>query len=133
MEKALKQWVDTWGERGFHPRLDLFKAVAAQLAERRAEEEGDPSLAELGPTWPRGFLNRHPTYSTKFSVTLDLQRALASNPTLIKDYFQKLGKVLKKYAFSQKICTIWMRRALCLAHDIVLMSYPGLNTPAAAP
>ena len=51
MKKALEQWVDTWDERGFPPRLDLFKAVAAQLAERRAEEEGDPSLAELGPTW----------------------------------------------------------------------------------
>ena len=51
MEKALEQWVDTWDERGFPPRLDLFKAVAAQLAERRVEEEGDPSLAELGPTW----------------------------------------------------------------------------------
>ena len=99
IEKALEQWVDTWGEHGFPPRLDLFKAVAAQLAERRAEEEGNPSLAELGSTWLRGFLNRHPTFSTKFSVTLDRQRALASNPTLIKDYFQKFGKVLKKYVF----------------------------------
>ena len=29
MEKALEQWVDTWDERGFPPRLNLFKAVAA--------------------------------------------------------------------------------------------------------
>ena len=99
MERALTEWVDSWDARGFPPRLDLFKAVAAQLAERRAEEEGDPALAELGPTWLRGFLNRHPTYSTKFAVALDRQRALASNPVLIKDYFEKLGKVLKKHAF----------------------------------
>ena len=72
-EKALEQWVDTWDEHGFPPRLDLFKAVAAQLAERRAEEEGNASLAELGPTWLRGFLNCHPTYSTKFFVTLGRQ------------------------------------------------------------
>ena len=98
MEKALEQWVDTWDERGFPPRLDLFKAIAAELAERCAEDEADPSLAELGPTWFRGFLNCHPTYSNKFSVTLDRQRALANNPTLIKDYIQKLGKVLKKQA-----------------------------------
>ena len=51
MEKALEQWVDSWDERVFPPRLDLFKAVAAQLAERCAEEEGDPLLVELGPTW----------------------------------------------------------------------------------
>ena len=51
MEKALEQWVDTWDERGFPPRLDRYKAVAVQLAERRAEEEGDPLLAEIGLTW----------------------------------------------------------------------------------
>ena len=52
MEKALEKWVDIWDECGFPPRLYLFKAVAAQLAERRAEEEVDldPSLAELGPS-----------------------------------------------------------------------------------
>ena len=127
MEKALEQWVDTWDERGFPPRLDLFKAVAAQLAKRRAEEEGDPSLAELGPTWLRGYLNRHPTYSTKFSVTLDRQRALASNPTLNKDYFQKLGKVLKSMPSSRKICTIWMRRAFYLATTIGQRSLYGID------
>ena len=31
-------------------------------------------------------------------MTRDRQRALASNPTLIKDYFQKLDKGLTKYA-----------------------------------
>ena len=97
MEKALEQRVDTLDEHEFPPRLDLFKAVAAQLVKRHEEEEDDPLLAELGPTWLRGYLNRHPTYSTKFFVTLDCQQALASNPTLIKDYFQKLSKVLKKF------------------------------------
>ena len=107
MEKALEKWVDTWDERGFPLRLDLFKAVATQLAEWRAEEEGDPSLAELGPSWLRGSLNRHPTYPTKFSVTLDRQRALSSNPTLIKNYFQKLGKALKKHAFKpENMCNM---------------------------
>ena len=93
------KWVDTWDERAFPPRLDVFKAVATQLAERCAEEEGNPLLAELGPTWLRGFLDCHPTYSTKFAVTRDRQRALVSNPTIIKDYFQKLDKVLKMYVF----------------------------------
>ena len=32
-------------------------------------------------------------------MTLDRQQALASNPTYIKDHFQKLGGVLRKYAF----------------------------------
>ena len=99
MEKALKEWINTWDERGFPARLDLFKTVAAQLAESRAQEEGASSPASLGSSWLGRFLDRHPTYSTKFAVNLDRQRALASNPTLIKDYFQKLGNILKKYAF----------------------------------
>ena len=33
MEKALEQWVDTWGERGFPLRIDLFNAVATHLVE----------------------------------------------------------------------------------------------------
>ena len=98
MEKALKEWVNTWDEGGFPARLDLLKAVAAQLAESHAQEEGASSPARLGSSWLRRFLDRHPTYSTKFAVNLDRQRALTSNPTLIKDFFQKLGNVLK-YAF----------------------------------
>ena len=74
----------------------------AQLAERLSEEEGDLLLAELGPIWFRSFLDRHPTYSTEFTVTRDRQRALANDPTMIRDYFQKLDKFLKKYAFKQK-------------------------------
>ena len=48
MEKALKEWVNTWDERGFPARLDLFKAIAAQLAESRVQEEGASSPASLG-------------------------------------------------------------------------------------
>ena len=51
VKEALAKWLDTWDERGFPLRLDLFKAVAAQLAERLAEEERDPLLAEFGSTW----------------------------------------------------------------------------------
>ena len=62
MEKALEQWVDTWDEHGFPPRIDLFKAVAAQLEVRHAKEEGNPSLAKLGPSQFCGFPNCHLTF-----------------------------------------------------------------------
>ena len=99
IEKALKEWINTWGEREFPARLDLFKAVVAQLPESRAQEKGASSPIRLGPSWLGCFLDHHPTYYTKFAVNLDHQQALVSNPTLIKDYFQKLSNVLKKYAF----------------------------------
>ena len=74
MAKALKEWINTWDKRGFPARLDLFKAVAAQLAESHAQEElGASSPVRLGPSWLGRFLDRHPTYSTKFAVNLDRQ------------------------------------------------------------
>ena len=99
MEKALKEWVNTWDERGFPARLDLFKAVAAQLVESRAQEEGASSPVRLGSPWLGRFLSHHPAYSTKYVVNLDRQQALVGDPALVKDYFRKLGNGLKKYAF----------------------------------
>ena len=84
---------------GFPPRLDLFKGMAAHLAQKRADEEDDPSLAILGQNWLRGFLNRHLELSTRFSINFDKQRSLASNSKLIKPYFTKLESLLCKYKF----------------------------------
>ena len=47
VERALMKWADMMEASGFPPRLDLFKAMAALLAQKRADE-GDPELANLG-------------------------------------------------------------------------------------
>ena len=96
MEDALLQWAGELDARGFLPRLDLFKAMAAELASQQAS----PSLpVNLGPTWIRGFLGCHPEFRTKFAVHQDYQRLHASRPAPIRDYFNELGAVLKKYNF----------------------------------
>ena len=41
------QWAARMDASGF-PRLDLFKGMAAHLAQKRADEEDDPPLAILG-------------------------------------------------------------------------------------
>ena len=84
-------------------RLDLFKAMAAELATSQQTAEA-PSLslslpANLGPTWIQGFPGRHPEFRAKFAVLQDYQRLHASHPTPIRDYFNKLGAVLRKYNF----------------------------------
>jgi hypothetical protein len=76
-EKALVKWVEQMESTAFPPQLDLFDAVAAHLAKQRAEDEGDPYLAQRGPSWSRGFLDRHPKIAAKYAVTLDVQRAVA--------------------------------------------------------
>ena len=85
--------------QGFPPRLDLFKSMADHLAQKHADEDDDPSIAELGKNWLRGFLNRHPELSTRYSTNFVKQRALASDPEVIASYFQKLEIILRKYKF----------------------------------
>ena len=59
------------GEHGFPPTLDIFKAMAQELAEKNAEQMGVPARAKLGQTWLPSFLNRHPKVSSKFGSNLD--------------------------------------------------------------
>jgi hypothetical protein len=87
-EKAQVKLVEQMESTGFPPRLNLFDAVAAHLAKQRAEDEGDPKLAQLGPSWRRGLLDRHPKIAGKYAVTLDVQRAVAGQPGPIRRYFQ---------------------------------------------
>ena len=96
MEDALLQWAGESDARGFPPRLDLFKAMAVELASQQAS----PSLpVNLGPTQIRGPLKRHPEFRAKFAVLQDYQRLHASHPTPILNCFNKLGAVLRKYNF----------------------------------
>ena len=67
MEDALLQWAGELKARGFPPRLDPFKAMAAVSASQQASPS--PPV-NLGPTWIRGFLGRHPEFRTKLA---DLQ------------------------------------------------------------
>jgi IS5 family transposase len=101
-EKALVKWVAQMEATGFPPRLDLFKAVAAELAKKRAEDEGDPKLAKIGTTWQRGFLDRHPELSAKYATKLDVPRAIASQPGPIRHYFGVLGRLRKQYKFKKE-------------------------------
>ena len=96
MEDAPLQWAGELDVLGFPPRLDLFKAMAAELASQQA---GSSLPVNLGPTWIRGFLGRHLEFRMKSAVLQDYQRLHASHPTPIRDYFNNLVAVLRKYNF----------------------------------
>ena len=81
---------------GFPPKLDIFKAMAQELAEQNAEQKGD---SKLGKTWLERFLSRHSNVSSKFGSNLDRQRALAGRPRPIIVYFHKLKKAPREYNF----------------------------------
>ena len=93
MEDALFQWTSELDARRFPPRLDLFKAMAAELATSQHTANASDNL---GPTWIR-FLGRHAEFRAKFAVLQDHQRLHASHPTPIHEFLNKLGAALRKY------------------------------------
>jgi len=46
---------------------------------------------QIGHHWLARFLKRHPELASRLSTRLDRQRALASDPVVIKDYFRKVN------------------------------------------
>ena len=102
MEDALKKWALRMDSQGFLPRLDIFKAVARKLFQQQLDGSNDSEPKTVGPTWLRGFLNRNPAISARYSSPMDRQRALANHPGPIKDYFKKLKAVILKYRIQEE-------------------------------
>jgi len=97
MEKAPQDWCKQLDDWGFPPRMDLLLAMAKALAQQRADEEEDPTLAGLGKRWVGNFLKRHPELAAKYGTQLDRQRAYASHLPTLRDYFRKLERLVRKY------------------------------------
>jgi len=45
---------------------------------------------EVGIHWATRFLNRHPEFAAELCQRLDRQRANASDPAIIKDFFHRV-------------------------------------------
>ena len=63
-ENELEKWTQKIGSRGFPPRLDIFKAMAQDLAGKNAEQMGDSKHAKPG-------CKSCPTVTSKFPRSLD--------------------------------------------------------------
>ena len=98
-EKALERWCQQLDDWGFPPRMDMLREMANVLARQRAEQEGDPKLAVLGKNWITRFLDRHPQLAGKLSTQIDRQRVFANNPITLRDYYNKLQRLLRKHHF----------------------------------
>ena len=62
--------------------------MAEAVVDRREENRS------LGKHWISHFLSRHPGLASKLSSQLNRQRAFASNPAALKDYFTKVRALL---------------------------------------
>ena len=66
---------------------------ALYLYEKRTENK----RIRVEKNWITRFLDRHPDLATKFSTKLDQQRAHASCPRFLKDYFSKLSTIIRQH------------------------------------
>jgi len=92
-EKAIVKWCFTQDDIGFPPRLDMVKDMAIHLEFKRTGEVPPP----LGKNWISRFLRRHPDLALKLSSQLERQRAYANNPEILRDYFSKLGRIIREH------------------------------------
>ena len=79
------------------------------------EKLGDPSF-HVGENWVDWWLERWGKWlSTYWSSSLDTVCARALNPTIIEDYFQKVGGRLSQHSkLILTVCGQWMKPALLL-------------------
>ena len=64
--------------------MALVKGMAEAFVARRIKDRA------LGKNWITHSLSQHPNLATKVSTHLDRQRALANDPVVFKDYFNKV-------------------------------------------
>jgi len=83
-ENSVVRWcerLDEWGHLG---KMSVVKEMAQAIVSRRVNHH------VLRKHWISRFLSRHPQLSAKLSTRIDRERALASDPRVIKDYFNNL-------------------------------------------
>jgi len=80
--------LDQWG----HPaQLAMVRSMAAAIVARRVNDR------PLGKNWITQILNHHTQLAVKLSTHFDRQRALASDPVVLKDHFSKVGSLFSLF------------------------------------
>jgi hypothetical protein len=90
--------------RGFAPSLGAVRDMADKLlAERGA--------GQVGKQWPRNFVNRTDSLTTRFNRPYDRQRALCEDPETMKAWFELVAHTKAHTVSAMRIPTISMRQA----------------------
>jgi hypothetical protein len=84
-ELAIKRWILKIDSYGWPPKIDYVRHMALEFI----RSHGNPS-PKLGKNWITRYLDRHPDLASRFTNRLDKQRAFASNPLLLRDFFKKV-------------------------------------------
>ena len=83
-EKSIVKWCEHLDEWRHSAQMALVEGMAEAIVAWRIK---DPAL---GNNWITRFLSWHPNLAKKLSTWLDRERALANDPVVFKDYFNKV-------------------------------------------
>ena len=122
-EKAIVQWCKSHDEWRHPLRLDVVKGMAQCILHRQLKSR------TLGRHWLTRFLNRNPGLAAKISTRIDRQRAFASNPAILKDFFRKVS--FQPFSITATSSTTVLLAILSFANYIIhsygdLSSFTGL-------
>jgi len=85
-EEVLVTWVKEMGRRG----LPLTYATITESA-------ADIAGHEIGESWGKRFMKRHPELKVKWTTGLESCRARALNPSLVQEFYDLLEEVREEY------------------------------------
>ena len=89
-EEVITRHILDLDSRGFPPTLNAVQDMADKLlAERGA--------GQVGKQWPRNFVKRTDSLTTRFNRPYDRQRALCEDPTAIEAWFELIARTKATY------------------------------------
>jgi hypothetical protein len=90
-EEVIISYILDLDQRGFSPTYTAVRDMADRLlAARRA--------SQVGVHWPRNFVKRTDSLTTRFNRAYDRQRALCEDPVLIRSWFELIEQTKAKYS-----------------------------------
>ena len=89
-EEVIVRHILDLDQRGFAPTYALVRDMADRLL---ATRDG----GQVGFHWPRNFVKRQDSLTTRFNRAYDRQRALCEDPVLIKGWFELVEQTKAKF------------------------------------
>jgi hypothetical protein len=91
-EKEIEQWCKDMDEVGFPINHDYLREMAQAILKRRN------SMHQVGVTWPRNFLKRHPDLQVKITHYQEQSRQYsAANEAIQRLFYRLLGNCIRKW------------------------------------
>jgi hypothetical protein len=92
-EKALCDWIDYNDQNGMPVKRAQILVTAASILQQSNPSEPP----NIGEKWLKRWLERHPEYRTRRRKSLDIERLLAQDKTLIQEWFSRYQAAIKQY------------------------------------